>query len=101
MAAAPVREYIEHGRPHLARGPEVRALFLNQRGQDLSRQGLWLVVKRWSATCGLGADVSPHSLRHSMAHHLLDQGKSRREVQQLLGLSSPNAIRGRRSSAAG
>jgi len=100
MAAAPVREYVNHGRPHLARGPEERALFLNQRGQELSRQGLWLVVKRWSAACGLGVDVSPHSLRHSMAHHMLDQGKSRREVQQLLGLSSPNAIRVRRESGA-
>jgi integrase/recombinase XerD len=101
MAAAPVREYVKHGRPHLARGPEERALFLNQRGQELSRQGLWLVVKRWSAACGLGIDVSPHSLRHSMAHHLLDQGRSRREVQQLLGLSSPSAIRVRRETGGG
>ncbi len=92
-AGAPLRRYLEQGRPHLARDPEVRSVFLNQRGQELSRQGLWLVVKRWAETAGLGDDVSPHSLRHALAQHLLTQGKSRREVQQFLGLRSPNAIR--------
>ncbi len=92
-AAAPVRRYLEQGRPQLVRNPEVRSVFLNQRGQELSRQGLWLVVKRWAEAAGLGDDVSPHSLRHALAQHLLIQGKSRREVQQFLGLRSPNAIR--------
>lgn len=92
-AGAPLRRYLEQGRPHLARDPEVRSVFLNQRGQELSRQGLWLVVKRWAETTGLGDDVSPHSLRHALVQHLLTQGKSRREVQQFLGLRSPNAIR--------
>jgi integrase/recombinase XerD len=92
-AAAPLRRYLEQGRPHLVREAEVRAVFLNQRGQELSRQGLWLVVKKWAEAAGLGDDVSPHSLRHALAQHLLIQGKSRREVQQFLGLRSPNAIR--------
>lgn len=92
-AGAPLRRYLEQGRPHLVRDPEVRSVFLNQRGQELSRQGLWLIVKRWAETAGLGDDVSPHSLRHALAQHLLTQGKSRREVQQFLGLRSPNAIR--------
>jgi integrase/recombinase XerD len=93
LSADPVRRYLTHGRPHLARSSDEGALFLNQRGRRLSRQGLWLVVKRWARACGLGADVSPHTLRHTLAHHLLSEGKTRREVQMRLGLSSPNAIR--------
>jgi integrase/recombinase XerD len=81
------------GRPHLSRRTDERALFLNQRGDRLSRQGLWLVVKRWTARAGLGNDLSPHSLRHTLAHHLLKEGHSRREVQQVLGLTSANAMR--------
>ena len=88
-----LQRYVQHGRQHLAGVPGEQALFLNQRGTVMSRQGLWLVVKRWARAAGLGEDVSPHSLRHSLAHHLLGQGKSKREVQQILGLSSPNAIR--------
>ncbi|HET7012259.1 MAG TPA: tyrosine-type recombinase/integrase [Anaerolineales bacterium] len=92
-ALAAMRRYVVDGRPHLARRADDRSLFLNQRGQRLSRQGLWLVVKRWTTRAGLGADLSPHSLRHTMAQHLLQQGRSRKEVQQLLGLSSANAMR--------
>jgi integrase/recombinase XerD len=95
-----LQRYIQHARQHLAGAPGEQALFLNQRGTVMSRQGLWLVVKRWSRAAGLGEDVSPHSLRHSLAHHLLGQGKSKREVQQILGLSSPNAIRVQREGGA-
>ncbi len=88
-----MRRYVVDGRPHLSRREAERALFLNQRGDRLSRQGLWLVVKRWTGRAGLGEDLSPHSLRHTLAHHLLREGKSRREVQQVLGLTSANAMR--------
>jgi len=94
-----MRRYVGDGRPHLARRVDDRSLFLNQRGQRLSRQGLWLVVKRWTARAGLGGDLSPHSLRHTMAQHLLQQGRSRKEVQQMLGLSSANAMRLHRVAA--
>lgn len=89
----PMRRYVIDGRPHLARRTDERALFLNQRGDRLSRQGLWLIVKRWTSRAGLGGDLSPHSLRHTLAHHLLQEGRSRREVQQVLGLTSANAMR--------
>jgi integrase/recombinase XerD len=92
-ALQPMRRYVVDGRPHLARRADERSLFLNQRGDRLSRQGLWLVVKRWTARAGLGGDLSPHSLRHTLAHHLLQEGHSRREVQQVLGLTSANAMR--------
>ena len=91
-----MRRYVVDGRPHLARRPDERSLFLNQRGDRLSRQGLWLVVKRWTTRAGLGGDLSPHSLRHTLAHHLLQEGRSRREVQQVLGLTSANAMRAHR-----
>jgi len=88
-----ITAYMQDGRPHLARYPEENAVFLNQRGRKLSRQGLWLIVKRWAQVAGLGTDVSPHTLRHSLAHRLIKEGRTRREIQNLLGLSSPNSIR--------
>ena len=87
-----LKAYIEKGRPYLLRTPEVQALFINQRGQRLSRQGLWLIVKRWAAEAGLSSDISPQTIRHSLVRHLLEQGKSRSEVQELLRLSSPNTL---------
>lgn len=93
LAYEPLRRYLREGRPQLLRDSGERALFLNQRGQGLSRQGLWLVVKKWAKETELGEDVSPHTLRHSKAYHMLQRGKSRREVQRVLGLASPSAIR--------
>jgi integrase/recombinase XerD len=91
-AEEPMRTYVTKSRPHMIRNPRERAFFLNQRGKAFTRQGLWLIVKRWAEYAGLGSDVSPKTLRHTLTKNLLDQGKTRREVQQFLGLSSPNAI---------
>ncbi len=88
-----LQKYLSEGRPHFVRNIAENVLFLNQRGQGLSRQGLWLVVKRWAVVSELEGSLSPHTLRHSRASHMLEEGKSRREVQTLLGLSSPNAVR--------
>lgn len=93
LAYEPLRRYLREGRPQLLRDSSERGLFLNQRGHRLSRQGLWLVVKKWAQREGLGDDVSPHTLRHSLAYHMLRRGKTRREVQRRLGLASPSAIR--------
>jgi integrase/recombinase XerD len=93
VAQEPLRMYLREGRPNLEKHQQEHALFLNQRGRRLSRQGLWLVVKRWAVKLDLGDDVSPHTLRHTLANHLLCRGVSTREVQRLLGLSSPTAIR--------
>ena len=89
----PIRDYFFNGRPHLARVSEERALFLNPRGSGLTRQGLWLIVRRWVEKLDIGVKVTPHTLRHSLAKHLLDSGWSLKEVQQKLGLKSPNSIR--------
>ena len=88
-----IRAYLQDGRPHLVRDPLEDILFLNQRGKGLTRQGLWLVVKRWAAAAGIRGTLSPHTLRHTRARDLLQRGVNRRDVQRFLGLSSPNAIR--------
>jgi len=85
-AARAVEAWSVRGRPVLApRGP---ALLLNLRGGRLGRQGLWGVVHRRAREAGLGEAVTPHTLRHSFATHLLDGGADVREVQELLGHAS-------------
>ena len=88
-----LRRYVDEARPQLVHDSEVAAVFVNQRGKPLSRQGLWLIVKHWAGAIGLGEKVSPHSLRHALIQHMLSGGRSRRDIQHVLGLRSPNAIR--------
>ncbi|MBC7233773.1 MAG: site-specific tyrosine recombinase XerD [Chloroflexi bacterium] len=78
-------EYLNKGRPQLVRDPEQKALFLNQRGMRLTRQGLWLIVKGYVKEAGIQAQVTPHTLRHSFATHMLRGGADLRNVQELLG----------------
>jgi integrase/recombinase XerD len=84
-AVEAVDEYVNKGRIHLLRDAEERALFLNQRGQRLTRQGLWLIVKGYVKEAGLNVPVTPHTLRHSFATHMLRGGADLRNVQELLG----------------
>jgi integrase/recombinase XerD len=77
--------YLEEGRPHLVKDKEETALFLNHRGQQLTRQGLWLIIKAYASQAELSGEVTPHTLRHSFAAHRLTNGSDLREVQQLLG----------------
>jgi integrase/recombinase XerD len=83
-----VRKYMMRGRPHFVRDPEQRALFLNPRGTQLTRQGLWLIIKRYVEQAGIKSDVTPHTLRHSFAAHMLEGGADLRNVQELLGHSN-------------
>lgn len=82
---AVLAEYLEHGRPHLAKSEEEKALFLNHRGHQLTRQGLWLIIKAYARKANLSGDVTPHTLRHSFAAHKLESGADLQRVQQLLG----------------
>lgn len=80
-----LQTYLNRGRMQLVRDPEERALFLNHRGQRLTRQGLWLIIKHYVDEVGISEDVTPHTLRHSFAAHKLSQGKSLQDIQKLLG----------------
>jgi integrase/recombinase XerD len=71
-----------------ARRGDAEALFLNQRGGRLSRQGAWAIVRRYGDRAGLGERLTPHVLRHSCATHMLDHGADIRTVQELLGHAS-------------
>ena len=82
-------DYLVQTRPELlGRGRGGAALFLNSRGGRLGRQGCWKVLKSHARTAGLDRLVSPHTLRHSFATHMLDAGADIRVVQELLGHSS-------------
>lgn len=80
--------YLREGRPQLVVNPSEPALFLNHRGQRLTRQGLWLIIKHYVKEAGIKTPVTPHTLRHSFAAHLLDSGADLREVQERLGHAS-------------
>jgi integrase/recombinase XerD len=78
-------EYLAEGRPQLAKNSRERALFLNHRGEKLTRQGLWLIIKGYARQAGLNAEVTPHTLRHSFAVHRLSKGSKLEDIQRLLG----------------
>jgi integrase/recombinase XerD len=79
-------EYIKEARPQIVRNKsEEKALFLNVRGERLTRQGLWQILKRYAKDAGIPAGVTPHTLRHSFATHMLNGGADLRMVQELLG----------------
>ena len=80
-----LERYIQKGRLPLARDPEEQALFLNHRGQRLTRQGLWLIIKAYAEKAEIDTEVTPHTLRHSFATHKLKEGAALHEIQKLLG----------------
>ena len=84
-AAATVKKYLQEARPHLAHDDTERALFLNARGERLTRQGLWQILKGYAKSAGLNKGITPHTLRHSFATHMLNGGADLRSVQELLG----------------
>ncbi|MGQ9600639.1 MAG: tyrosine recombinase [Anaerolineae bacterium] len=84
-ALEPLQEYMERGRIQLLRDPEETALFLNQRGERLTRQGLWLIVKQYVRQAGIREVVTPHTLRHTLASHLIDKKADLEYVQEILG----------------
>jgi integrase/recombinase XerD len=88
-ALAALEAYLVRARPALAaKGRGTPAVWLNQRGGRLSRQSAWQVLKVAAERAGIGASVSPHTLRHSFATHLLEGGADVRVVQELLGHAS-------------
>lgn len=86
LASAAVEAWLVQGRPALQ--PRAAALFCNARGGRLTRQGAWKILKKHAEAAGLADTVSPHTLRHSFATHLLEGGADLRVVQELLGHAS-------------
>ena len=80
-----LRLYLERGRPKLVKGAPEAHLFVNFRGGHLTRQGLYKIVRRHAQTAGLADRMSPHTLRHTFATHLLSGGCDLRSVQEMLG----------------
>ena len=83
-----LRTYMEGARLALRRRRDEQALFLNRRGDRLTRQGFWLILKNFARQAGIDANITPHTLRHSFATHLLRGGAALRHVQELLGHAS-------------
>lgn len=88
-AAQAVTRYLGDARPRLVRDANERALFVNHRGDRLTRQGVWLLIKNYARRANITRDVTPHTLRHSFATHLLRyEQKELKAIQVLLGHAS-------------
>lgn len=80
-----LKKYLIDVRYKLLKGNDTNVLFLNNRGEGLSRQGFWKIIKKYSKQANLSIEVTPHTLRHSFATHLLENGADLRAVQEMLG----------------
>ena len=80
-----LNEYLHQVRPQLVESPEETALFVNMSGERMSRQGFWKLIKYYQEKAGIQKDITPHTLRHSFAAHLLENGADLRSIQAMLG----------------
>jgi integrase/recombinase XerD len=85
QATEALAEYVNEARPLMVRNKNEKALFVNRRGERLTRQGFWLILKGYAKAANLRDDVTPHTLRHSFATHMLRGGMPLRHVQEMLG----------------
>ena len=84
-AAKALKDYIKWVRPILAEKPDESALFLNMSGGRLTRQGFWKIIKSYAQKAKIKKDITPHTVRHSFATHLLENGASLKDIQEMMG----------------
>lgn len=85
-AAEALKRYLEHGRPYfLQENHSDYALFLNHQGRRLTRQGFWKILKKLAKEAGIQSELTPHTLRHSFATHLIENGADLKAVQEMMG----------------
>lgn len=84
-AQSAVETYLEHSRPKLLKSRQDDAVFLNHHGRPMTRQGFWKILKSIAREKGIKKEITPHTLRHSFATHLLENGADLRAVQEMLG----------------
>lgn len=87
VAKRAITEYLEKGRPKLVQDDTMELLFTNCSGQEMSRQGFWKLIKNYGKKAGIMAEITPHTLRHSFAAHLIHNGADLKSVQEMLGHS--------------
>lgn len=80
-------DYIVQIRPNMIADPSEESLFVNLSGEQMSRQGFWKIIKHYQQTANINKDITPHTLRHSFAAHLLENGADLRSIQEMLGHS--------------
>lgn len=79
--------YLEYSRSIMLHNPKSDILFVNCSGQSMSRQGFWKLIKHYATKAGITADITPHTLRHSFAAHLIENGADLKSVQEMMGHS--------------
>lgn len=87
LAINALRDYVEKSRNVLIKDDKDPALFININGQRLTRQGFWKIIKQYKIQANIDVDITPHTLRHSFAVHLLENGAELRAIQEMLGHS--------------
>jgi len=82
-----LKDYLSKSRPLLVQSEDEKALFVNINGSRLTRQGFWKIIKQYKNQAKINKDITPHTLRHSFAAHLLENGADLRSIQEMLGHS--------------
>ena len=87
IAKSALKKYITHSRPIMVTSENDDTLFVNCNGSSLSRQGFWKIIKQYSKQAEISEDITPHTIRHSFAAHLLENGADLKSIQEMLGHS--------------